>query len=271
MTLSPRYSFRYPVYAECISPDIFVGKSLSEILELEVWEGNKRRSLGSLFDVECGDANESENVTLQIRGDLRKVRMVGAEMTIGTIVIEGDVGLRLGEYMKGGEIIVKGNVDSWAGSSMEGGRIEVNGSAADYVGGPYRGSTEGMKNGSVLIHGDAGNEVGCYMRGGLLKVDGSVGDFAGIHMRDGTILIQGDSKCRPGAGMLDGRVIICGRVESILPTFTIDSIRPTARTDGEKVTGPFYLFTGDIADDGKGRLFIAKDKNPHLSFYEKYL
>jgi formylmethanofuran dehydrogenase subunit C len=260
-----------PVYAEYISPDIFAGKPYDEIGGLKVWEGNKQRSLGDIFEISEDATNASEKIVIQLCGDFRKVRMIGSRMTTGAIVIEGDAGMRMGEGMKGGEILVKGNVDSWAGCMMKGGRIEVTGSAGDYVGASYRGSTEGMMDGVILIHGDAGSEVGCFMRGGLIRMEGDVGEFVGVHMRDGTIIVQGDCESRPGAGMLDGRIIICGYVPSVLPTFTIDSVRPDVKVDGERIVGPFYRFVGDIADEGKGKLFMAKNKNPHLAVYEKYL
>ena len=244
---------------------------MEEIGALEVRVGNRRRVLRDLFDIQDEVKNPSENLTIQIVGDLRKVRRVGGRMAHGRIVIEGDVGMHLGESMTGGEIVVNGNVDSWAGCMMEGGRIEVKGNAGDYVGAPYRGSTKGMKDGIMVIHGDAGTEVGCYMRSGMIRVDQNVGDFAGIHMADGTIYVQGDCTGRAGAGMLNGKIVIGGRVPSVLPTFTIDSVRSTTKVGGEKVAGPFYRFIGDIADNGKGKLFVAKAKNPHLSFYEKYL
>jgi hypothetical protein len=43
------------------------------------------------------------------------------------------------------------------------------------------------------------------------------------------------------------------------------------KVDGEKIEGPFYRFTGDLADNGKGKLFVSKAKNPYLSIYDKYL
>jgi len=271
ISLSPRYSFKVPIYADCLSPEVFAGKSLEEVSLLGVWEGNKKRVLKDLFSIEGEVGNPPEKITIRISGDLRKVRMVGAKMSFGSMIIEGDVGIHLGWMMKGGEIFAKGNVGSWAGCMMEGGRIEIAGSAGDYVGAPYRGSTQGMKDGIIVIHGDAGNEVGCYMRGGLVMIDGKAGEFAGINMRDGTILIRGDCEGRAGAGMLNGKIIICGHIAEILPTFTIDDVRPTVKVNDEKVTGPFYRFTGDITENGKGKLFVAKDKNPQLSFYEKYL
>lgn len=246
--MHPKYPFKIPIYAECISPNVFAGKSMKEVSGLQIWEGNKQRCLADVFNVQGQSSDEPEETVIQLSGNLSKVRMIGAKMAAGKIVLEGNVGLRLGEGMKGGEIIVKGDADSWVGCMMEGGTIEVTGSAGDYIGSSYRGSTEGMKGGVVIVHGNAGNEAGCHMRGGLIKIGGDIKDFAGVHMSDGTIVVHGDCSGRPGAGMLNGKVIICGYVPSILPTFTIDSIRPNVKANGEKIEGPFYRFIGDIAD-----------------------
>jgi hypothetical protein len=43
------------------------------------------------------------------------------------------------------------------------------------------------------------------------------------------------------------------------------------RIDGEKLAGPFYLFIGDIAEEGEGKLYISKASNTHLKFYENLI
>ncbi len=269
--MRPKYQFKVPIFAECISPDVFLGKSFEEIAKLKVFEGNRQRSLDEIFDVNKIAKNCNDKIIINLSGDFRKVRMIGYRMTSGMIVVEGDVGMRLGECMEGGEIFVKGNADSWVGSMMKGGKIEVLGSAGDYVGASYRGSTKGMANGTILIHKDAGNEVGCCMKGGLINVEGNVGEFAGVHMKDGTIIVRKNCSGRPGAGMLDGKIIICGQLPSVLPTFTIDCVKSDVKINEEKIVGPFYRFIGDIVENGKGKLFVAKSKNPHLAAYERYL
>lgn len=271
--ITPKYQFRVPVYAECISPDVFDGKRLNEIVKLRVQEGNRSRSLGDLFKVKIIGENESsaDELTITLFGDFGKVRRVGAGMTSGKIIVDGNVGMHLGENMEGGEIIVNGNADSWVGGSIKGGKIEIKGSAKDYIGAPYRGSVEGMRGGLIIVHGDAGREVGCLMRGGLIKIYGSVKHFVGVNMVNGTIFVGGNCAGKAGAGMRNGKIVICGYIPSILPTFTIDDVRPSTRVNGEKIPGPFYRFIGDIADNGEGKLFVSKAKNPHLKFYEKYL
>jgi len=270
ITLVPKDNFKLPIEGKNISPDIFSGKSVKEIQALEMWEGNRKRTIGELFDV-IDDGKSSEECTIKIEGNIGSVRNIGAEMSKGQLIVEGDVGMHLGEAMMGGNIVVTGNAGSWAGSRMKDGTIEIKGNAGDYIGAAYRGSTEGMNGGKIIIHGNAGHEVGCFMRGGLIKILGNIGIFAGIHMRDGTIFVQGTSQGRAGAQMKNGKIVLAGHSEDVLPTFTIEEIKDKVKVDKEKVSGPFYRFTGDMADQGNGKLFVTKDKNSYLSVYEKYL
>jgi formylmethanofuran dehydrogenase subunit C len=269
--LNPKYLFKVPVEAECISPDAFAGKTLEEIAQLKLWEGNKERSLGELFYIGGESAAKPEEVNIQVLGDVHKVRRIGSSMTAGEIVIQRDVGVHLGEEMKGGKITVAGNADSWTGAMMKNGLIEVKGNTGDYVGSAYRGSVKGMRGGTIVIHGNAGNEVGCFMRQGLIKVYGNAGQFAGMHMKDGTIFVGGNSEGRDGAEMTGGRIVVRGNVPSVLPTFTIDSLKAKVKINGDEVAGPFYLFTGDLTEDGNGKLYVSQSPNQHLKFYEQYL
>jgi len=109
------------------------------------------------------------------------------------------------------------------------------------------------------------------MRGGTIKIHGDAGEFAGIHMQGGEILIMGNSHGRPGASMVKGKIAICGHVSSVLPTFTIEDLREKVKICGERIEGQFYLFEGDHAEGGSGRLYISRDRNPQLRSYERYL
>lgn len=269
ITLRPKHGFTVPVDAECITPDNFADKSTEEIAALQAWEGNRKRALGDLFKIE-GETSQ-EMVSIRVLGDVSRVRRIGAGMSVGEIVVEGSAGMHVGEGMKGGCVTVGGDAGSWAGCMMSGGTLEIKGNVGDYVGAPYRGSRKGMKGGLIVVHGDAGNEVGCFMRKGLIKVHGNVGQFAGVYMKKGTIFVEGNCAGRAGAGMIGGKVILCGYIPSVLPTFTIDAVKPKVKVNGEAVQGPFYRFIGDLADNGNGKLFVSQTKNPHLKFYEKYL
>jgi formylmethanofuran dehydrogenase subunit C len=269
INLKPLKEFKLPITAECISPDIFQNQKREEMEELKVWEGNKQRKLGELFKI--GEVNVSEK-SIAIIGDVSKVRRIGACMTNGEIVINGNVGMHLGEEMKGGKITVNGNVASWAGSMMKGGEIEIHGNAGDYLGAPYRGSTQGLNGGRITVYGNVGNEAGALMKKGMIKIHGDAGQFAGFRMRDGTVYVQGNCGVRAGACMAGGRVVVGGFLESVLPTFTIDSIKPKVKIEeAETVEEPLYVFLGDLAENGNGKLYVSKEKNPHLGNYEKLL
>ncbi|MEM1564889.1 MAG: formylmethanofuran dehydrogenase subunit C [Candidatus Bathyarchaeia archaeon] len=271
VNLYPLKEFKLPIVAECINPDIFQEKSLKEIEALKIWEGNKQKRLGELFKVEAVETS-FEAPVITIHGNVSRVRRIGVGMKSGEIIIKGDAGMHLGEEMRGGKITVYGNVLGWAGSMMKGGTIEIYGNAGDYLGAPYRGSTEGMKGGKIIVHGNVGREVGAHMRKGIIKIYGSAGQFAGFRMKGGTIYVQKDCESRAGACMVDGTIVVGGHIESVMPTFTIEGLRKRVKIEeGEIVEAPFYLFIGDLTENGHGRLFIAKEPNPHLSHYEKFL
>jgi formylmethanofuran dehydrogenase subunit C len=271
VTLSLKRELKVPVFAECVSPDVFAGKSQEEIAQLQLWEGNRQRTLSDLFEMEGKSGDKPKEIAIRIVGDLSKIRRIGACMTDGEIVVQGDVGMHVGEEMKGGTIVVEGNAGSWVGAEMRGGTIEVKGSAGDYIGGAYRGSTEGMKGGTIVIHGNAGVEVGCHMRKGLIKVHGKVEQFAGIRMKDGAIVVQGKAGERAGAFMTGGKIVLCNYVPSVLPTFTIDGLKNKVKIEEEEIKKHFYVFVGDLAERGNGKLYVAKDKNEHLKSYETLL
>lgn len=270
ITLIPKQVYTYPIEGKNISPDVFADKSAKEIAALEMYEGNRKRTIGDLFDIKV-DKKSSEELTIKIEGNVGTVRNIGFRMSMGQVIVDGDVGMHLGEEMSGGSIVVSGNAGSWAGSQMKDGSIEIKGNAGNYIGAAYRGSTKGMKGGKVIIHGNAGHEVGCFMNKGLIKIMGDVGIFAGIHMVNGTIFVQGNSQGRAGAQMTNGKIVLAGHSEDVMPSFTVEQIKKKVKVDGEKIEGPFYRFTGDLADNGKGKLFVSKAKNPYLSIYDKYL
>jgi formylmethanofuran dehydrogenase subunit C len=273
ISLYPLKEFKLPVIAECINPDVFQGKASQEIETIRIWEGNKQRKLGELFKVEeTKSEGQPEKAVITIRGNVSKVRRIGYAMKAGEIVIHGDVGMHLGEEMKGGRILVHGSACGWAGSMMRNGTIEIHGNAGDYIGAPYRGSFKGMRGGKIIVYGNVGNEMGTYMRKGVIKVYGSAGQFVGFRMREGTIYVQRDADTRAGASMTGGKIIIGGFLESVLPTFTIDSVKQKAKVEeDETAEGPFYLFLGDMTEDGNGKLYVHKAKNPQLSRYERFL
>ena len=202
-----------PLEAEVITPDRLAGLSEAEIAALPVQYGNERAALGDFFRVSGSGDGE-----IRLEGDLSRIKLIGAGMTEGRMLIEGNVGMHLGAMMRGGEIVVEGDADEWVGAEMVGGRIVVKGDAGHMVGAAYRGSAIGMQGGEIIVHGSAGNEVGHAMRRGLIAIAGDSGDFTGVNMRAGTIVVLGHLGIRTGAGMRRGTVVSMHDA-SLLPTF----------------------------------------------------
>jgi len=267
--LTPLKKFQFPIHAECINPDVFQGKSKAEIATLIAWEGNRKKKLGDLFKIEETSA-ETPNIT--INGDISEVRRVGQSMKNGEIAINGNAGMHLGEKMAGGKITVNGNASGWTGSSMKKGLIEIHGDAGDYLASPYRGSTDGMRGGTIIVDGNVGSDSGCYLRGGAIMVKGNAGQFLGFHMSKGVIYVEKDAGRRLGASMIGGKIVVLGFVDDLMPTFTIDGVKAKAKVDDTlKAVGPFYVFLGDLAEHGNGKLFVSMAKNPQLKNYEAFI
>ena len=267
--LRPLKEFRFPVAADCISPDVFENKKASEIEALKLWEGNKQRILGELFKVEETGSGDAD---VTIEGNVREVREIGARMTKGSMLIKGEAGMHVGKEMEGGRIAVNGNAGAWTGSTMKGGEIEILGDCGDFLAAPYWGTRLGMNGGKITVHGNAGNEVGSCMKNGIIKIYGNAGQFAGFRMCDGTIYVNGNCGARAGACMTDGKIVIGGSVELILSTFTVDGIKARVKIqEGETIEDEFYVFLGDLTENGKGKVYVSKQKNPQLGQYEKFL
>jgi len=269
IVLTSLRKFQFPVMAECINPDAFQDKTVEEISAFTVWEGNKEKKLSDLFKIEQ-TPQETPNIT--INGDASEVRRIGLGMKKGEIVINGNVGMHLGEKMSGGKITVNGDAGGWAGSQMRGGLIEINGNASDYLASPYRGSDAGMRGGKIIVHGSIGADSAVCMNGGTITIDGGAGQFLGFRMRDGAVRVGENCSTRVGTNMIGGKIIVLGVLEEVMPSFTIDSVKPKVKVDEtETAAGPFYVFLGDIVENGKGKLFVSKASNPQLSSYEKFL
>jgi formylmethanofuran dehydrogenase subunit C len=129
-----------------------------------------------------------------------------------------------------------------------------------------------MRGGTIIVDGKVGSDSGVFLHGGVIKIKGGAGPFLGFRMVDGAIYVEKECGTRVGASMTSGKIIVAGFLGEVMPTFTIDSVKPKVKVDDtETAAGPFYVFLGDLAENGSGKLFVLKATNPHLSLYEKYL
>src|SRR5660398_276233 len=92
-----------PVEADSICTDRFVGRGPTEIAALTAFYGRRRVTLGDLFDVE---GRGGDNIT--VAGDVRHVERIVHGRSMGSIMVDGDVGPHRGCCMWGGEIVVEG-------------------------------------------------------------------------------------------------------------------------------------------------------------------
>lgn len=250
--------------AEVISPDRFMGLSNDQIRASVVYHGKRQLALGDFFAVDGQDDD-----TIEVRGNLHRVRHIGRAMTRGTITIQGNVGMHLGAHMSGGEIEVFGDAGDWVGGEMKNGLIRVHGNAGQQVGAAYRGSLAGMSGGTIIVDGSAGIEVGMRMRRGTIVVGGPVRDFAGLQMKGGTIILRSGAEIRTGAWMQRGTIVSLTELQ-LMPTFAYSgTYNPTFMNvyarHLEKFgislpyasdTGAYARYSGDRAVPGKGEILI---------------
>lgn len=257
-----------PLEADMLSPDRLRELSHADICALPVKLGKRERRVDDLFDVE-GERGD----TIELHGDLRRVKWLGRGMTAGRMTIHGRVGMHLGAYMKGGAIEVHGDAGDWIGAEMTGGSIRVHGNAGGQVGAGYRGSMQGMRNGVIVIDGSAGLETGMRMKKGTIVIGGPVRDFAGLQMKGGNIVLLGGAEIRTGAWMMRGTIISLAPLH-MMPTFSHDCshvpvfLRLFAKfLAGLGVTIPFDpaagcydQYSGDAAVPGKGEILVWRGK-----------
>ena len=103
LTLTLREAPAAPLGAEALSPSTFAGLSRAEIERLELRHGNRRATVGELFDV-SGSGEEDVRVV----GDLARVAGLGAGMTGGRLTVAGSAGPHVGAGMPDGELDRRG-------------------------------------------------------------------------------------------------------------------------------------------------------------------
>ena len=210
-----------PLEMSNLNPNAIKNLSQSGVEHLEIIHGNQPARLADFFTVK-GKGHD----VIHIEGDASAIKYIGAGMSHGNIIIDGDAGMHLGCGMSGGEITVNGNAGDWVGPEMSGGRITIKGNAGHMVGSAYRGQSTGILGGEILVHGNVKNEAGNAMRRGLIAVGGNAGDFTGVNLLAGSIIVLGElgSGVRHhkliGARMKRGTIVSFNEAE-MLPTFEL--------------------------------------------------
>lgn len=171
--------------------------------------------------------------TVRIRGDVggRLGSSLGVDLAgfggtggpievTGPVIVDGDVGPRVGISMLRGSIYVSGTVASPLGNV-----IEVESDRTGYR--KYVSITEVLERSGQVLSPNLHDEEGLVLRDGLLRetmaarsrsekvlrVEGGAGMSAGILMRSGLLKIRGDAGRNSGVLMRGGRIIVFGRCD----------------------------------------------------------
>lgn len=256
------------VEAESITPDRCAALTEREIAELPVWEGHRERRIGDLFTVHGG-----RSARVRVTGALEHVDAIGQGMTMGELVIEGDVGRDVGARMRGGTLTVHGNARDGAGVEMVGGSLQITGNAGNRAGASRLGASRGMLGGELIVHGSAGAETGASARRGLIVICGDALERTGQRMIAGSVVVLGSTGPDAGQWSKRGSVVV-GRDVELPATYVYDcTYRPPAlrllftylrrryalSIDDRYVTGRYRRYSGDLAELGKGEILQWAD------------
>ncbi|TFG30965.1 formylmethanofuran dehydrogenase subunit C [Candidatus Thorarchaeota archaeon] len=270
-----------PIEAEVITPTHFANKTVTQISSLSIHQGNQGLPLKEHFRIEGKSGKKAADTEIIVRGNLRKVKMIGKAMNGGKISVEGDAGMYLGAEMIAGRIHVKGSVDDWAAAEMKGGNIQIEGNAGYYLCAGYRGSRDGMQGGRVYVAGDVKGEMAAHMRKGFIAVKGNVESPCAVRMMGGTIIIIGNLEDRVGIQATKGLIICLGKLESILPTYKfsgtserefvnyylryLKSRRPDFLDESIEANEKWIKFIGDFAEAHPDEeIYVRAIKNDNL-------
>jgi formylmethanofuran dehydrogenase subunit C len=214
--------------------------------------GGRRVSIEGVGSVALGDLFEvTGRVGGRIRfsGDLSKANRLGAGLSEGVVVVEGEIGDEVG-------------------MGMSAGSIEVHGPAGDRAGGAAPEARRGMTGGELVIRGAVGSEAGTRMRRGLLVIGGNAGSHTGTGTIAGTIVVFGDAGSSPGLWSKRGSIVALGSV-AVPSTYRYAcTYRPAVlplllgrlRTrfglpvQDRHLSGQYRRYSGDLADLGKGEI-----------------
>ena len=249
-----------------LCPALAAGATLAELAHMTMaGPAGTAIKLGDAFALRgacCGD--------LVIEGSHPGLGGVGAGLTDGKLIVEGDVGDRAGAGMLGGALTVRGSAGAYLAYGMRGGVVHVTRKAGDFVGGVGTGKRFGMTGGCVIVEGDIGARAGDKMRRGLVLARGRIGAAAGSRMIGGTIIAEGGFGPHAGQAMRRG-TLIGPSVEGISATFAdcgwhelvilAVMARAWTRDLGDLAPRPLpskvHRFAGDLAGIGQGEVLLT--------------
>ena len=262
LTLKSRPPFRLDMSG--VVPHLMHGLSARALAKLDLTTSRVPVPLGDWFRIVGTPGSD-----LVIYDACPQLDQVGAALQEGNIVIAGDVGLGAGAGMTGGHITVHGNVGAYGCAMMQGGTMDIMGNAGDNLAGASIGSLDGMRGGALHVRGDAGAGAGDRMRGGMIVINGDAGPQAGRRLGGGTLMIGG--KAGPEAGVLMRRgtlylneaeplplgFVDCGTPDLVFHKWLAHQLQPYGRGAVALARARLRRYQGDMADLGKGEIFLC--------------
>ena len=219
--------------------------SPSELSRRTVYlEGQGATALGELFDL----TGESSGC-IRFTGDLELADRLGAGMSEGDVVVDGNVGTEAGLSMAGGSLLIEGDAGPRAAAAPPGFK-------------------RGMTGGELVVRGSAGPEAGSAMRRGLVAIVGRAGDQTGLGMIAGTIVTFGAAGANSGLWSKRGSFIALGGID-LPPTYAyactyqpvhlkllLKRLRDTygLPVRPRHLNGFYRRYSGDLAELGKGEI-----------------
>ena len=251
------------VETDGVNPDRLAALGEREIAALPAWAGTRQGALGDFFKV-----RGERSARVAILGSVGKVNGLGAGMTGGELIIDGDAGDRVGAGMTGGLVDVRGNVQHDAGAAMGGGVLRVSGNAGDRLGAATPGASRGMSGGEIVVSGSAGSEAAARTRRGLVVIVGDAGSFAARAMIAGTLVVFGRVGAQPVEGSKRGSLVALGAVDvpstyiyacTYEPGFIRLVLVHLSRRHGLAIPfgaldGSYRRYCGDAGGIGKGEI-----------------
>lgn len=250
-----------------LTPTALAGKSLRQIEQTPVWQGNRQLPLAELFEV----SGSAADLHWRLEGDFSRVHNIASAMNEGAVHVAGDVGRHAGQQMRGGKLTVEGSAGDWLGAAMRGGSIDLQGDADNHVGGALVAGKVGMRGGHILVRGSVGTHAAERMRRGWITVLSDCGEWAGHQMRAGTLMVFGRCGPRPGASMRRGTLALLGGAPELLPTFRyacdyapqalalmLCDLAEQGIDAAQNVSCNVAIYNGDLLEGGRGEVLVAR-------------
>ena len=266
LTLTLKAALQQSVNCSVLTPDHLAGKSAAEIAAIQLSHGQHPLLAGDIFDISGSNTQQ-----LCFKNATDKLDYIGANMTAGSITIEGDAGAYLGAGMKNGNIRCTGNAAAFAACGMRGGLLTILGNTGDFLGAGAEGLRKGMLGGTVIVKGNAGDRAGDQMRRGLILIEGNVGDYCGSRMIAGTIGVLGSTGSYTGFNMHRGTLLLtaqpklhvtmqdCGMHTLPFLNLLFKSFSAYETQFSKLSNNRVQRFVGDTAYNGNGEILVLTD------------